>query len=196
MGGYSSGRYRTRNQGAVEAAYRLDMRALRRAGFIRPNATTSGSWGWTCRGQPSGSIGLSIWIGAQGEGEAVLSFSVNGQPSGQRVAIVSTPCRYGGRRYYFLCPASGRRCEVLCFARGAFACRQAQRLSYHSQSEDQLGRLYRARDKARARLDGGGDRPRPRGANRERLVQRWIDLEEAADDLFAATAIRRFRLDL
>lgn len=196
MGGYSSGRYRTRNRGAVEATLRLDLRQLRRRGFIRPNASVSGTWSWTCGGEPSGSIGVSVMVSDGSEGEAVLNYAVNGEPKVQRVRLVSTVCRYGGRRWYFVCPVDGRRCEVLCFARGGFASRQAQRLTYYSQSEDELGRLYRARNKAQERLDGAGGRPRPRGANRERLVQRWISLEEAADDLFTVTAIRRFGLKL
>lgn len=34
MGGYSSGRYRERNRGTVDAAIRLDLRAMRRQGFL------------------------------------------------------------------------------------------------------------------------------------------------------------------
>lgn len=196
MGGYNSGRYRTRNQGAVEASLRLDIRDLRRRGYVRPNVRASGPWSWTYRDQRCGSINVSLLIGNDGKGEAVLNYAADGEPKAQRVRLVSTPCHFGGRRWYFLCPRRERRCEVLCFAQGSFASRQAQCLTYSSQSEDELGRLCLARDKARGRLDGAGGRPRPRGANRERQFLRWADLDDAADDLIDATALRRFGLEL
>ena len=47
MGGYSSGRYRTRNRGTVDAALRLDLRVMRRQGFLVAGAVTSGVQRWT-----------------------------------------------------------------------------------------------------------------------------------------------------
>ena len=72
---------------------------------------------------------------------------------------------------------------------------QALRLTYASQSETRLDRLIRAREKAKARAHGEGSYPKPRARNRERLLQRWIDLEEATDDLFTAETVRRFGLN-
>lgn len=195
MGGWSSGRCRTRNRGAVEASLRLDIRSLRRAGYLRPGARASGIWSWSCRGQPSGSIRFAIDLSEMSEpmrGSAELSFSVNGEPRAQTVEVDGVPCRYGGWRYYFVCPRTGDRCEVLCGVGGYFASREHHRLTYHSQSEDALGRVYRSRDKAKARAFGEDFKPRPRGANRKRLVKRWIDCERAADELFAFEAVRRF----
>lgn len=79
-----------------------------------------------------------------------------------------------------------------CCVGGFFALRQAHRLNYCSQSADGLGRLHGARDKALARATGKDGNPRPRGANRERLVERWIALDEAADNMFASEALRLF----
>lgn len=192
MGGYSSGRYRTRNRGAVEATCRMDIRQLRRRGYVKPNTSVSGSWSWTQNGQPSGSVNVCVDLRHPDRAHMLLTFRFRDEPREQYVRIEAVPCRYGGSRYYFICPRTHDRCEVLCSVGGVFASRQAQRLSYHSQSEDQLGRLHRARAKAEARLHPKDGRRKPRGKNRERLVERWIDLENAAEDLFESEIIRRF----
>ena len=57
-----------------------------------------------------------------------------------RVAVTSTPCRFGGQRYWFLCPVvrQGIRCErtvrKLYLPPGAavFGCRQCHNLTYTS----------------------------------------------------------------
>ena len=53
------------------------------------------------------------------------------------VYVESTPCNYGGQRWWFLCPACHRRCRVLYLAPGSvyFACRICHNLTYTSQQE-------------------------------------------------------------
>lgn len=193
MGGHSSGRYRTRNRGSIEQALRLDMAKLRRMGFVRPGAIVSGSQHWTRRGEPAGSISLKVDLSSLDDPHAVLTFTADGKPTVQRVQLVAEPCRFGGHRFYFLCPVmTWRRCTVLAFGAGRFASRQAQRLTYATQSADALDRLRLARDKAEARAWGKGGHPRPRGANRERLVERWIELDAAWESLVSAAITRRW----
>lgn len=192
MGGHASGRYRTRNRGAIEEALRLDMRVLRRRGFLRPGAAATGPVEWTCRGQRSGSIQLTVNLISLDDAHAVLTYSANDVPTVQRVQLALDPCRFGGHRFYWVCPVTGRRCVILAYAVGRFASRQAQRLTYATQSEDALDRLRLARDKAEARARGKDGHPRPRGANRQRLVQRWIELDAAWEELFEATVSRRW----
>lgn len=192
MGGLSSGRYRTRNRGSVENVLRIDIRQLRRWGYLRPGTRVTGTWRWNRGGEPSGSAGFTVSLTEPEGGWLDLSFTVNGEPRSPRILIESMPCRLGGRRYYFRCPKTGRRCEVLCCVAGEFAARQAHRLTYASQSEERLDRLARARDKAERRWRPTDGRGRPRGANRERLIERWIELEAAWEAEFAEVAMRRF----
>lgn len=193
MGGWSSGRYRTRNAGAVEATLRIDMRALRRRGFLKPGCTVSGSWGWNLRGEACASVCLAVELDEpDGGGVLRLDYGHAGVSRCDSVSIIAAPCRYGGHRFYFVCPITGARCEVLAFAHGRWASRQAQKLTYYSQSEDTLSRLYRARGKAEARAFGMDGNPSPRAANRERLLARWKMLENAADALFISQIGRRF----
>lgn len=52
----------------------------------------------------------------------------------QDVGLTYTMPRFGGRRPWFTCPACERRCALLYYRRGRFACRKCQGLSYASQS--------------------------------------------------------------
>lgn len=160
--------------------------------YLRPGTRVTGMWRWNRGGEPSGSAGFTVSLTEPEGGWLDLSFTVNGEPRSPRILIESMPCRLGGRRYYFRCPKTGRRCEVLCCVAGEFAARQAHRLTYASQSEDRLGRLARARDKAEARWRPTDGRGRPRGANREHLIERWIELDAAWEAEFAEVAMRRF----
>ena len=65
------------------------------------------------------------------------------------VALTTTPCNYGGFRFWFICPLSksgvycGRRVAKLYKAPGAnyFGCRHCYNLSYESRNECRLGRF-------------------------------------------------------
>jgi hypothetical protein len=87
--------------------------------------------------------------------------------------------RYGGRRYYFLCPKHGRRFEVLPMVGGVFASRQAGRLTYQSQSADQIDRMRDRAHKLEKRLWPDKGKPRPRGRNRERMAEAWSEADSA-----------------
>ena len=178
--------------GACGASLRFDMRELRRRGFVQPGARRAGAWSWSRGGEKAGSIGFVIDLTDPDCGFAVLSFSVNGESRSQRIAIVADPCRYGGRRFYFHCPLSYQRCEVLCGVGGVFATREHHRLAYASQSEDRLGRMRRAAGKAEARFLAKDGRPFPRGANADRLRERWVAYEEACEEELALLIHRRF----
>lgn len=187
MGGSASGRYRTRNRGTVDAACRIDLRFLRKQGALREGHRASGTLRWTRRGEPSGSMGYTVVM----EGEdrrLILSYSTNGEARTVTVQIEAVPMRFGGFRYYALCPRTLRRCEVLPVVGGVVACRQAHRLTYASQSMDVIGRLRERMDRCEKRLR---EKPR-RGRNRVMLTGKWITASEDFEGLFASEAMRRF----
>ena len=194
MGGYNSGRYRTRNVGKMEQALPLDIRALRRRGIVREGSRVWANWRWTWSGtnDDAGNINVTADLTDPNDRHVVLDFKADGDPRRQWIAIEARAMPYGGLRYYFRCPRTGDRCEVLGSVSGYFASRRGNRLAYGSQSEGRLDRLFRARAKAEDRALGKSWHPKPRGANRERLVARWIDLERAADEGFAVEVSRRF----
>jgi hypothetical protein len=198
MGSILSGRHRTTSRGVVEQARPLDMRGLKRIGFIQPGRRTSGVMQWKMRGEAVGAVELVVDLRDPNFpfAEARLEGAAPESPR-QRIKLTSTPCRFGGRRYYFACPHTGRRCEVL-YSRGggAFASRQAHRLVYQAQSEDDLGRLRRAVERSKERALGLKGNPRPRGANRERLIAEWSACEAAYNEVFVSESLRRFGFEV
>lgn len=70
-----------------------------------------------------------------------LSYKAAGEPLEYDVELVTTPCNYGGVRYWFICPASRsgipcrRRIAVLYATGPYFACRKCNDLAYQSQQE-------------------------------------------------------------
>lgn len=187
MGSHSSGRYRTRNRGNVEATCRIDLRFLRKQGALKEGRTMSGVLRWSRDGTETGSVGYVASL-ARDDRTLTVSFSRAGEHHRQVIRLNAVPMRFGGFRYYALCPRTGRQCEVLPIIGGVIACRQFHRLAYASQSMDRLGRLREKADRCEKRLR---QRPR-RGANRRRMVDAWIDAREAFEELFAAEGLRRF----
>jgi hypothetical protein len=56
------------------------------------------------------------------------------------VTLVTTPCNFGGVRYWFACPSCGWRVAVLFLAPGNvhFMCRNCNNLSYNSRNESNV----------------------------------------------------------
>jgi hypothetical protein len=118
----------------------------------------------------------------------ILSYSTGGEARTVTVQLVAVPMRFGGFRYYALCPRTLRRCQVLPVVGGVIACRQAHRLTYASQSMDRLDRTRERMDRYEKRLH---EKPR-RGMNRVMLTGKWITASEDFERLFASEAMRRF----
>jgi hypothetical protein len=118
-----------------------------------------------------------------------------------RVRLVWTEPTYGGRRWWFLCPRTGRRTTRLFLPNGGwhFWSRQAYRLGYACQREDQFGRLQRRAAMLNRQLGGEGwgtwnvppQKPKwMRWQTYERKYERWERVLEKADAEFAVRAAR------
>jgi hypothetical protein len=116
-----------------ESTRALSVFILKKHGFL-DGWGTSGSIRWT-----------SEWYGEQ---EATLSVSICGaEPhvtivygdTSCTIRLTSTPCNYGGRRFWFVCPLAvdgklcGRRVAVLYLAGKWFGCRSCYELAYKAQ---------------------------------------------------------------
>lgn len=73
------------------------------------------------------------------------------------IQLQTTPCRYGGARYWFTCPAvgCGRRVAILYLGDKYFACRHCYQLAYQSQREAPGDSANRRANKIRDKLDWG-----------------------------------------
>jgi hypothetical protein len=74
------------------------------------------------------------------------------------IQLVTTPQPFGGRRWWFLCPLTGRRATKLHLPEGAltFSSRQAYRLAYACQREPSHERALRCAFKLRGKLGAEG----------------------------------------
>ena len=150
------------------------------------------------------------WIGLRAEADCVhLSYKVRidgneWEDVAEVVRIVRVPCRFGGSRPYFTCPAvvdgaaCGQRVTKLHGAGRYFLCRQCYRLAYASQSEGTRDRAIRRANKIRQRLGGEPRRTAPfpqkppnmRRSTYERLRNQTFDAEMTARDAFAIQSRR------
>ena len=156
MGGLGSGSwYRWDSKTTTESQHRIDIRWLKKKGYIRPGAT--GSLSWSRGDEKTGSIAFRME-----NGRMILSY--RHRPHGgewesieQTVSFDHTPCNYGGQRKWFLCPRCWRRVALLYGAGKYFFCRHCYHLTYSSQQESRPDRLMRKARKIRARLGAGDD---------------------------------------
>jgi hypothetical protein len=141
MGGIGSGNWtRLDTRTTLAEVHRLDVRWLSRQGYLQPGVMAPVTWH---RGdQERGSIMLRCdW------NTLTLSYRYrradgDWQDMTQPVALDHTPCRYGGKRPWFLCPRCSRRVAVLALDGKWFWCRHCYQLPYASQQEGLIDRLW------------------------------------------------------
>jgi hypothetical protein len=159
MGGYGSGR-RSSCKNTTMAYRRLDVRHWQRDQLLEPGQFFR--WHWSRDGEVVALINVrSEWD------KVILSYRhrTNGGPWTNEeypVSIVWTPCTYGGKRAWFLCPGSGcsRRVAIL-YGGTIFACRYCHKLVYESQRESPSGRALIRAQAIRMILGGTGSMADP-----------------------------------
>lgn len=167
MGGIGSGRLG--GASCTDSMHPLDLRAIKRAGLLTPGRCAS--WQWSRGAETVASINLRV------ESDSVVLDYRNRsphhhggewEPLSYTVRLAWTPCGFGGRRAWWLCPAvgCGRRVAVLYGGR-VFACRRCHQLAYRSQRETADDRATRRADTLRRRLgwvpgmlNDTGDKPK------------------------------------
>ncbi len=102
-------------------------------------------WDWQTTMSWKSNWGMHTFIGLDicPPGRILLHYNVTDNRTGQSserryfIHFESTPCNYGGKRWWFLCPDCGRRCRILYLPSNQvyFSCRVCHNLSYESQQE-------------------------------------------------------------
>jgi hypothetical protein len=119
----------------------------------------------------------------------------------RRVELAWTVPTYGGRRWWFLCPRTGRKVTKLFLPNGGwhFWSRQAYGLGYACQRDDRFGRLQRRAAMLNRTLGGEGwatwsdPPPKPkwmRWRTYDRKYECWERAVEKADEEFTIRAAR------
>ncbi len=180
MGGINSGRRRSVHRGAVEQFPVIDLRVLKRAGLLKAGECMYDTLCW--RNQDLEAHEVRIFVDLSDADDA--SIRIAGDVPNQRAAIECMSCPFGGYRCYFLCPLTGKRCEQLFLVDDTFASRKAHRLTYASQSEDDLSRARRKARKLHRQVDGDTRYARPRGRNRYAKVIALRNADREARELY------------
>jgi len=167
----------------------LDARKISRAGLLTPGRWFN--WQWMCNDEVTAAIGLRVE-----SDRVVLNYRNQSrhhndgewEPMTYAVRLDWTPCGFGGRRVWWLCPAvgCGRRVAVLHGGR-VFACRQCNRLAYRGQREADDDRATRRADTIRrwlgwepGILNGNGWKPKGMHWRTFERLQREHDAHVAA----------------
>jgi hypothetical protein len=218
MGGYGSGRRggRAMVEGCASLLALDAKRAMRpvlaahRDRGLRPGEVMNAGpirFAWTREGSAGSwaAVAVSLELGPD-RGHAWLTLEHHSGrrrsgPWNQRVRLEAAPCRFGGVRWWWVCPATGRRATKLYLpGDGArFLSRQAHGLAYASQREDEIDRAHRRA----ARLHGllgsscrsafGGTPPKPkwmRWPTYERLAAELDEVDAALEEAMERAAAR------
>jgi hypothetical protein len=219
MGGLGSGRPGRRATVEGTAALELDAAAVVRAFREELRRAAPGGavpegrwldlperrWLWSRDGEPWAAAEVGLRLGPDW-GVARLRFDIEHLtcptgPQNQTVALSTSPCRFGGLRWWWRCPETDARCAKLLLPNGGrrFLSRAAYGLAYASQAEDAIMRAHRRaagihrRLRSDARLAGAPAPPRPRGMRQrtyERLAAELDEASRALDQAFLDGAVR------
>lgn len=178
-GGFRFGAGRPGREIKVEDCRRLDIRGLQRAGVL--TTPWSGRWQW----RNPDSLEVTSWINLSTTRSSIaLTYQVNGVPVKESIHIEKSNCAFGGSRPWLMCPGCNCRAALLLLCGLLFRCRRCHNLKYKSQSEDQIGRAWRAQRKLEECLSPHLGRPKGmHKTTRARLLTRIFSLEWKREDM-------------
>ena len=118
----------------------ITITSLKRMGYLRPNATVRGTYSWTRGGKPSGWISIAANVPGR---YIELNYNYGDKPMYYRVRLESIPKHFGGCEWYFICPATRRRCRTL-YGIGEYFCSRFAYPSamYSTQTESKIARSF------------------------------------------------------
>jgi hypothetical protein len=139
----------------VECYCVLDVNQLAEKGCLRPGCSSTCQW---IVNNEVVSINLRAEAGRLHLSSTVRVGGREWENMAATISIVDLPCRFGGRRAYFMCPGPGdgtdcgRRVIKLHLLRRYFLCRHCNQLAYASQYEQPWQRVLRRANKLKQHL--------------------------------------------
>lgn len=112
---------------------KVSMSDLKRLAYLRPGSIIRGPIRWTRGGEPSGSIAVTVSVPGS---YMDLDYNYGDKPISYRVRLESLPKHFGGCEWYFICPATGKRCRVLYGIGEYFLSRSAYPSAMYSQQTE------------------------------------------------------------
>jgi hypothetical protein len=200
MGGFGSGR--SGGGPTVESALRLDIDSMMRRGAIQPDCHVTGEMHFNFYDDQI-DVTFESRTGSDGDNWLRLRYEMTDYWSGQEVEIddkiylAATRPRFGGLRWWFVCPRLNRKVRKLYLPLGGrhFWSRRAYRLAYASQGETKYDRALRRARKLYLRLGGDPaddeypDKPkRMRWTTYNLLMDKLVAADDVADERLAPLA--------
>jgi len=145
------GRYYWDKKDTIEDCTQLSIFKLKEFGLLKGYSFTTLTWTRKLSGRKN-SIGLVADV--TGEPYIKVNYTITDRSTGKKtdyeykINLTTTPCHFGGVRYWFICPLSvngvycGRRVGSLYLASSGnyFGCRHCFELSYESRNEPRFAR--------------------------------------------------------
>jgi hypothetical protein len=128
---------------------------MKKQGYLRPAAIGILSWSWS--GKQTGFINYRMEAGRMVLNYRYRRHGEEWEDVEQVISFDWTPCNYGGKRTWFLCPHCNRRVAVLYGAGRYFLCRHCYNLTYASQQAQRYARLREKAQAIRQRLGGSAN---------------------------------------
>lgn len=142
--------------GKIEAdnLERISTKALKKHGFLK--GLKSGTMTWTNSGlwgESKNSVSIVVST-LEGDSYLRIYYTQRNRNTDEKtdfdykIPLTSTPCRYGGNRYWFICPwykngvYCGKRVGTLYKDGDYFACRHCYALTYRSRNQNRRNGLF------------------------------------------------------
>jgi hypothetical protein len=136
------------SKGFVEYVLRLHISRLKKMGIIQPEYWASGDLTWSRMNKQCASIHYSC---KASDKILELNFRTRSNyPNSeweditQQIELTTTPCNYGGERYWFVCPHCEKRVGCLYNKSGLFLCRDCNDLTYEERNDSKKFRAFKA----------------------------------------------------
>jgi hypothetical protein len=191
MGGCGSGNYYRCNTERTLDEYRnLDINRMMKMGAIRDGCVNSGNWLWVDKktGKKNSEIGYECNALDKADSYLRLSykFTDTDHSVDYKIRLVRTYPRYGGVRFWFICPERGKRVAKLYLipSDGRFVSRHVYKVYYASQMKGKLDRAIDKKWKLLDKVEGKYFPQRPKGMHQktfDRIVDKFTAQEESCD---------------
>lgn len=138
------GRYYWSKKEEADSLKQVSVSFLRKHGYFN-EGWHSGTITWSRYGKETGNISIQSSI-SEDEQYVKFIYTQTNNNTGEKndfdykIPLIATPCYFGGKRYWFLCPwytngkYCGRRVGVLYLSDKYFACRHCYDLTYNSRN--------------------------------------------------------------
>lgn len=181
------GRSHRKHPLTVEECVSFSTADLKAWGQLKPECYTRYERVWRRAGQISARLTISVDIDCREQHPCVkIEGTAHGKPICHYALLDAQPMRFGGVRWYFLCPSTGRRCTMLVLVPGrpTFISRSATGLPNMTQRMDWLNRVYAKIEKKENRLKAMS--PNTHKSTRSRIISEIIDHQMIVDQVIDA----------